>query len=371
MQSEPRAMALADKNATRQSPPMRMALPAVVADEFGIDSVYWKALTEVVFPSVETVDAIVMALAYCRARNLDVMKKVVHVVPVWNAKLGKNVEGVWPGISELRTTAMRTNSYAGKKKTALGPIIKKKVGTIEMEFPEWAQVTVRRRMGKQVFEFEGPEVYWLEAYSSKGKDPTPNAMWSKRPIGQLDKCAEAAALRVAFPEELGGEIAAEEVQYMQNATANVSLTKTVKLTHGPDDKIEEVREVDSVIDNETGEILDAVVEETPNAPEVGIELPKHPIHTESRKEEKKGFSVDWFTSSIQQAKSWNGIEVFVNKVKSIYQGDWFGALAESESSAAIYSALKGSEWFKDAPESSLLRSEIIRGNNYETQVTHD
>jgi hypothetical protein len=39
----------------------------------------------------------------------------------------------------------------------------------------------------------------------------PNEMWKKRPRGQLEKCAEAAALRAAFPEELGNDYAAEEM----------------------------------------------------------------------------------------------------------------------------------------------------------------
>jgi hypothetical protein len=38
----------------------------------------------------------------------------------------------------------------------------------------------------------------------------PNSMWEKRPHGQLGKCAEAAALRKAFPEETGGAYIEEE-----------------------------------------------------------------------------------------------------------------------------------------------------------------
>ena len=36
-------------------------------------------------------------------------------------------------------------------------------------------------------------------------------MWEKRPIGQFDKCLEAA-LRKAFPEEVGSMYAAEEME---------------------------------------------------------------------------------------------------------------------------------------------------------------
>jgi hypothetical protein len=37
-------------------------------------------------------------------------------------------------------------------------------------------------------------------------------MWCRRPFGQIEKCAEAAALRRAFPEEIGNEYTAEEME---------------------------------------------------------------------------------------------------------------------------------------------------------------
>jgi RecT family len=37
-------------------------------------------------------------------------------------------------------------------------------------------------------------------------------MWSNRPVGQLEKCAEAGALRHAFPEEIGNALTAEEME---------------------------------------------------------------------------------------------------------------------------------------------------------------
>jgi hypothetical protein len=62
--------------------------------------------------------------------------------------------------------------------------------------------------------FAGPKVYWEETYAvKKHDDDTPNEMWATRPRGQLDKCAEAAALRTAFPEEIGSDYIPEEVQH--------------------------------------------------------------------------------------------------------------------------------------------------------------
>ena len=50
-------------------------------------------------------------------------------------------------------------------------------------------------------------------------DPSAN-----RPVGQLEKCAEAGALRRAFPEEIGNALTAEEMegQHTLDGAAHVS-----------------------------------------------------------------------------------------------------------------------------------------------------
>ncbi|MCT9017029.1 recombinase RecT [Cupriavidus gilardii] len=56
--------------------------------------------------------------------------------------------------------------------------------------------------------------YWIENYAAKGgkeKSVAPNAMWQKRPRGQLAKCASAQALRIAFPE-IASQQTAEEME---------------------------------------------------------------------------------------------------------------------------------------------------------------
>ena len=49
-------------------------------------------------------------------------------------------------------------------------------------------------------------------------------MWANRPVGQLEKCAEAGALRRAFPEEIGNALTAEEMdgQRTLDGAAHVS-----------------------------------------------------------------------------------------------------------------------------------------------------
>lgn len=189
----------------------------------GIDERKWRVLVETTFPTARTPEAVVMAIDYCRARGLDVFKKPVHIVPMWNSSLGREVETVWPGINEIQITAARTGAWAGMDEPRWGPEIKRSFkgrkkdrgnwidAEIEISFPEWCAVTVYRIVGGVRSPFTEP-VFWLEAYSrAGGKDSElPTDMWVRRPRGQLHKVAKASALRAAFPEE--AEYVAEEME---------------------------------------------------------------------------------------------------------------------------------------------------------------
>src|SRR5258705_286229 len=60
---------------------------------------------------------------------------------------------------------------------------------VTAEYPEWCRVTVERIVGSDVRRFTARE-YWLENYATKSNKTTePNAMWKRRPYGQLAKCA--------------------------------------------------------------------------------------------------------------------------------------------------------------------------------------
>lgn len=158
-------------------------------------------------------DSIRMVLGYCRAAGLDPMQKPVHIVPMWDGKAKRMRDVVMPGIGLYRTQASRTGQYVGKSEPEFGPMQTEVIGGQKITFPEWAKVTVRRAVGGVVAEFSATE-YWMENYAVKGgpeKSVAPNAMWTKRPRGQIAKCATAQALREAFPE-LGSQATAEEME---------------------------------------------------------------------------------------------------------------------------------------------------------------
>lgn len=160
------------------------------------------------------VPSVKMVLGYCKAAGLDPMLKPVHIVPMWDGKAKQMRDVVMPGVGLYRTQAARTGTFAGQTEPEFGPMVTEKVGGVQITFPEWAKVTVKKTMANgSVAEFTAIE-YWMENYAVKGgaeKSVAPNAMWMKRPRGQIAKCAAAQALRLAFPEA-GSQPTAEEME---------------------------------------------------------------------------------------------------------------------------------------------------------------
>lgn len=206
----------------------RLSFPApAVMKNFGLSQGDWLALVDAIYPNAKTAESVILALSYCRRRNLDPFKRPVHIVPIWTREKNGYVDTIWPGIGELRTTAHRTGQFAGMNRTEFGPDQTEEFQPLDksgrpsgkphrVTFPAWAQVTVQRRVGDHIVNFAGPEVYWLETYAQT-RDGCPNEMWRKRPRGQIAKCAEAAALRAAFPEEIGEDLADDEAGILQRA----------------------------------------------------------------------------------------------------------------------------------------------------------
>jgi len=204
-------------------PPLRLSAPATALKQLGLDASTWRVLTDSIFPSAQTAEGILLAVRYCQARGLDVLKRPVHVVPMWSKALGREVETVWPGINEVQVTAARTGQWGGLDSPRFGPDLTRTFSgrartehgwqdvSVELTYPAWCEVTVYRLVSGERCAFT-ETVFWEETYSRAGGAGTevPNAMWLRRPRGQLLKCSKAAALRAAFPEE--GTYVAEEME---------------------------------------------------------------------------------------------------------------------------------------------------------------
>lgn len=187
--------------------------PIVVAR--GIDESTWTAITTTIFPGCSP-DSALMAVDYCRARNIDILMKPVHIVPMWDPKTRAMRDVVMPGIGLYRIQADRSGNYAGNDEPNFGdmittPFIREDGSEASFKHPESCTYTVYKIIGGNRVAFTAKE-YWVENYAVKSKkDSFPNAMWSKRPMAQLAKCAEAQALRKAWPE-IGSQPTYDEME---------------------------------------------------------------------------------------------------------------------------------------------------------------
>src|SRR5574337_1362282 len=138
--------------------------------------------------------SIKMVLGYCRAAGLDPMQKPVHIVPMWDSKARQMRDVVMPGVNLYRIQASRSGQFAGMSEPEFGPDIEATIGGQAITYPDWCRVTVRRLLPNgSVAEFTARE-FWAENYATKGgqeKSIAPNSMWTKRPRGQIAKCAAA------------------------------------------------------------------------------------------------------------------------------------------------------------------------------------
>ncbi len=179
-----------------------------------IDQHIWSALKNSLYTGARD-ESIKMVLDYCKAAKLDPMQKPVHIVPmsVKNAQTGRYEykDVVMAGVGLYRIQAARSNQYAGVSEPEFGEDVTCNLGGADITYPKWCKVTVKKIVNNTIVEFTAKE-YWLENYASKKDELTPNTMWRKRPYGQLAKCAEAQALRKAFPEIVSQHPTAEEME---------------------------------------------------------------------------------------------------------------------------------------------------------------
>lgn len=150
-------------------------------------------------------------LAVCKRTGLDPFTKQVYFTKrkTWNndKKGYDEVATIQTGIDGYRVIAARTGDHAG---TDDAVFFNGKGEVSESDsVPLKAKVTVYRMVKGKKISFEA-SARWDE-YCQKNKEGKPSNLWAKMPYLMLAKCAEALALRKAFPFELSGVYAREEM----------------------------------------------------------------------------------------------------------------------------------------------------------------
>ena len=143
------------------------------------------------------------ARSVCAHLQLNPLLNQIHFVKRKNHSDGTYSVTVQVGIDGFRLAAERTGKYAGSD----DPVFEYRTNDTQKKQPSKATVTVYKVIDGVRCPFTA-SARWEEYYPGEGKM---GAMWRKMPHGQLGKCAEALALRKAFPAELSALRTDEEM----------------------------------------------------------------------------------------------------------------------------------------------------------------
>uniref|UniRef100_A0A6M3JB18 Putative DNA recombination protein n=1 Tax=viral metagenome TaxID=1070528 RepID=A0A6M3JB18_9ZZZZ len=130
--------------------------------------------------------------------GLDPLSKQIHAIKRFDKKQNRETMTIQTGIDGYRLIADRTGKYAGNDDPVFGG---------GETYPSTATVTVWKMVDGVRCGFSA-SARWNEYFPGEKQ----GFMWEKLPFLMLGKCAEALALRKAFPAELSGIYTFEEMQ---------------------------------------------------------------------------------------------------------------------------------------------------------------
>lgn len=157
--------------------------------------------------------------------GLDPMAKQIYPIYRWDSKLGAEKLTIQVGIDGMRATAQKTGEYAGSDdavfEEADGKPVKATITVykINSKTGERMPITASARWSEYVQTYK----------DKKTNEWKPSGMWAKMPYNQLAKCAEALALRKAFPNDLSGVYSEDEMAQAEKLELPTPPTKMKKV----------------------------------------------------------------------------------------------------------------------------------------------
>ncbi len=145
-----------------------------------------------------------MLMESAKARNLNPILRQVHFVKRWDSQKRREVWAIQVAIDGLRAVADRTGQYDGQDEP-------------ENEYaPDGSLIAVRVKVYRKGISRPFVGVARWSEYVQKTKEGAATRFWQTMPHTMLAKCAEALAIRKAFPEDTGGLHIPEETHRMDS-----------------------------------------------------------------------------------------------------------------------------------------------------------